>query len=605
MTILDFSIVVVYLLAMILIGLYFQKKASSDIDSYFLGNRSLPWWVLGASGMASNLDISGTMINTAFIYALGAMGFFVEIRGGIVLIMAFLMIFMGKWNRRAEVMTLAEWMKLRFGDTTEGKIARLIAAISVLVSSVAIVTYFAVGAGKFVGEFLGIPPFLGFPSQFWAASLMIFLALIYTVASGLYGVVWTDVFQGVLIIFTIITICIIAVVSFDLPEIFSISVPLRDGGYVALETTKESWTNFLPKWNLNFPENSTYSVFNLFGLTILFYLIKTVIEGSAGTSGYMIQRFFAARSDRDAGLLSMFWTFLLSLRWPFVAAIAIMGISLGVKNGQPIQDPETVLPIVINNLVPVGLKGLLVAGLMAAGMSTFDSVINSGASYWVKDIYQAFINPNATEKQLMLHSRLASVLMVVIGLFLTLVITNINEIWAWITMSIGAGLIIPLLLRWYWWRLNGYGFALGTLGGMIAAIVQKLVFPDFPDYVSFLFTSGISLIATIAGTYLTKPTDDEVLFNFYKKTRPFGFWHRVRKQIPAEKMDQINAENKRDIIAVIFAVPWQLTMFLTVMMVIMGRWDLFGLLLLTFLLLSGGLYYFWFRHLSTEVNMNE
>src|SRR6056297_3401090 len=89
--------------------------------------------------MASNLDISGTMINTAFIYALGAMGFFVEIRGGIVLIMAFLMIFMGKWNRRAEVMTLAEWMKLRFGDGTEGKIARLIAAISVLVSSVAIV----------------------------------------------------------------------------------------------------------------------------------------------------------------------------------------------------------------------------------------------------------------------------------------------------------------------------------------------------------------------------------------------------------------------------------------------------------------------------------
>jgi len=330
-----------------------------------------------------------------------------------------------------------------------------------------------------------------------------------------------------------------------------------------------------------------------------------VIEGSAGTSGYMIQRFFAARSDRDAGLLSMFWTFLLSLRWPFVAAIAIMGISLGVKNGQPIQDPETVLPIVINQLVPVGLKGLLVAGLMAAGMSTFDSVINSGASYWVKDIYQAFINPEATGKQLMFHSRLASVLMVVIGLFLTLVITNINEIWAWITMSIGAGLIIPLLLRWYWWRLNGYGFALGTLGGMIAAIVQKLVFPDFPDYMSFLFTSGISLIATITGTYLTKPTDDEVLFNFYKKTRPFGFWHRVRKQIPSEKMNQINAENKRDIIAVIFAVPWQLTMFLTVMMVIMGRWDLFGLLLLTFLLLSGGLYYFWFRHLSTEVNMDE
>ncbi|MBN2279348.1 MAG: sodium:solute symporter [Candidatus Marinimicrobia bacterium] len=604
MTILDFSIVGLYLVGMIWIGLYFSKKASSDIDSYFLGSRSLPWWVLGASGMASNLDISGTMINTAFIYALGAMGFFVEIRGGIVLIMAFLMIFMGKWNRRSEVMTLAEWMKLRFGDGIEGKIARLIAAISVLVSSTAIVTYFAVGAGKFIGEFLGIPPFFGLPSQFWAATLMILLAMIYTVASGLYGVVWTDVFQGFLIFFTIITICVISLVSFDIPDVFSISIPLRDGGYQAVETTKDAWTNFLPNWRVAFPENSSYSIFNLFGLTIIFYLLKTVIEGSAGTSGYMIQRFFAAKSDRDAGLLSMFWTFLLSLRWPFVAAIAIMGISLGVKRGQPIQDPEAVLPIVINTLVPVGLKGLLVAGLMAAGMSTFDSVINSGAAYWVKDIYQAFINPKASEKQLLLHSRMASVLMVIFGLFVTLAIKNINDIYSWITMSIGAGLIIPLLLRWYWWRLNGFGFALGTLGGMIAAIVQKLVFPNWPDYIIFTFTSGISLIATITGTFLTQPTDDVVLLNFYKKTRPFGFWDRVRCKIPSDKLQQINSENRRDIIAVIFAVPWQLALFLTVMMTMMERWDLFGLLLVLFLFLSFGLYWFWFRHLSSEVKID-
>ena len=206
MTTLDYGIVIVYLLGMVSVGLYFSRKASEGIDSYFLGKRGLPWWALGASGMSSNFDISGTMLNIAFIFALGASGFFIEIRGGVTLIMAFLMIFQGKWNRRALVMTLAEWMHFRFGKDKQGDVARLIAAFSIIITTIAMITYFAIGSGKFVGAFLGIPDFAGFSSQFWAATFMIILALIYTVASGLYGVVWTDVFQGVLIFGTIVFI---------------------------------------------------------------------------------------------------------------------------------------------------------------------------------------------------------------------------------------------------------------------------------------------------------------------------------------------------------------------------------------------------------------
>jgi len=176
----DYVILVTYLSAMVTIGLLLQRRASKGIDSYFLGNRKLPWWVLGASGMASNLDVTGTMINTAWIFALGATGFFIEIRGGVALILAFLMIFMGKWNRRARVMTLAEWMTFRFGKGREGDSARILAAVSSIVMTIAMITYFAVGSGIFIGELLGIP-------SFWAASIMIVLAMIYTVASGLYG----------------------------------------------------------------------------------------------------------------------------------------------------------------------------------------------------------------------------------------------------------------------------------------------------------------------------------------------------------------------------------------------------------------------------------
>lgn len=604
MSVLDYVIVIAYLTAIVSVGLIMQRKASAGIDSYFLGGRTLPWWVLGASGMASNLDVSGTMINTAFIFAMGASGFFVEIRGGVTLIMAFLMIFQGKWNRRALVMTQAEWMRFRFGEGREGNVARLIAVLSNILTTIAMVTYFAVGSGKFIGEFLGIPAFAGFSSQFWAATLMIVLAMIYTVASGLYGVVWTDVFQGLLIFGTILYICVMAVTKVVLPETFLISVPLRDGGFQAIQTTKEAWTNIIPSWNLNFDAVSSYSIYNMFGVAILFYLIKVTIEGSGGTSQYMIQRYFASRSDRESGLLSLFWTSLLSFRWPFIMAIAVMGVSLGSSHGV-IDDPERVLPVVINELVPIGIKGLLIAGLMAAAMSTFDSTVNAGAAYWVKDVYQAYINPKATSKQLMLHSRLSSILIVLIGLLFTLIIKNINEIWGWITMSMGAGLIIPILARWYWWRMNGYGFAAGTVAGMMAAVIQRMVIPDVPEYLSFTIASVSSLIAMIVGTYATKATDENVLFEFYRRTRPFGFWGPIRKRITQPVMDKINQENRRDILSTFLAVPWQVILFLTGMAVIMKSWNQFGWLLLLLLILSIGLYFKWFRHLSKEVRVDD
>ena len=604
MTLVDYTIVVLYLLGIVIIGVWLQRRASAGIDSYFLGNRGIPWWALGASGMASNLDVSGTMINTAFVFALGASGFFIEIRGGVTLIMAFLMIFMGKWNRRAQVMTLAEWMHFRFGKNREGDVARLISAISVIVITIAMITYFAIGSGKFIAEFLGIPPFWGLSSEFWASTLMIVLAMIYTVASGLYGVVWTDVFQGLLIFGTIMFICVMVFTRVVLPDVFQVSMPLKDGGFMAMQTTKEAWTSVVPQWKLNVPAESSYSIYNLFGIAILFYLFKVTIEGSGGTSGYMIQRYFAARSDREAGLLSLFCTFLLSFRWPFLMAIAMLGIAYGTSHGV-IGDPERVLPVVIDRMVPIGIRGFLVAGLMAAAMSTFDSTVNAGAAYWVKDIYQAYINPGASEKTLMRHSRWASVLIVVFGLAFSLLIKNINEIWGWITMSIGAGMLIPQLLRWYWWRLNGYGFAIGTVVGMIAAVLQKYFYPGVPEYVSFIWASGTSLIGLIIGTYLTAPTPDDVLFNFYRTTRPFGWWNPVRKRMPIEIQKEVNRENRRDIIATFFAVPWQVVLFLTGMTIIMRTWLSFSYLFIILIFLSIGLYFFWFRHLSSEVKVDE
>ena len=600
MQFIDYAIVFLYLGAMMLVGVMTHRKASAGIDSYFLGNRTMPWWMLGSSGMASNLDVTGTMINTALIFALGASGFFIEIRGGVVLVMAMLMIFMGKWYRRSQVMTVAEWMYFRFGTGWQGDVARLMAAIGSILLTIAMVAYFSTGVGKFFSEFLGIQPFWGLPATFWAALLMIIFATIYTVSSGLYGVVLTDMIQGVLIFASMVYLCYVATTQYSLPDVFSVSIPMNDGTFRTLQTTRDAWTQIVPPWKMDFAPDSGYAIYNLFGIAILFYFVRTMIEGYGGATGYMAQRYFAARSDREAGKLSLLWIILLSFRWPFIVSIAIMGIVYSQTHGV-IADPENVLPVVVGHMIPTGMKGLVVAALMAAAMSTFDSTVNAGAAYWVRDIYQAYLNPRATEKQLVWQARWVTVVIAGSGLVFGLTVKNINDIWGWITMGIGIGMLIPMVVRWYWWRMNGAGFGMGAGVGMLSAFVQRWLFPGWPEYVSFCFVALMATFGLILGTYVTGPPDESVLTEFYRRTRPFGMWGPIRKKFSPTDLERIDRENRRDAISVLMAVPWQLALFLMWMMLVMRQWEAFGILLLVFAVLSTGLYFFWYRFLGKEV----
>ncbi len=595
MHIIDYTIVGVYLLSIVLVGLYLKGKASSDIESYFLGSRNIPWWALGASGMASNTDIAGTMIGVALIYAMGTAGFFIEIRGGVVLVLAFFMIFMGKWIRRSQVMTSAEWMRYRFGTGKQGDIARILSAIANILFTIAMVSYFAIGAGKFAGEFLGID---------WkvAALLMAGLAMVYTVASGLYGVVWTDVFQGFLIFGAIIFVCFKAMTMVTLPEVFFTSVPMADGTFQTIKMKLADWSRITPPATLDLP--GVYSMYNLFGVAITFYLFKIVLEGSSGGNGYMVQRYLSSRSDREAGLLSLLWTLLLTFRWPLVISFAVLGIHYGMTHSV-IADPELVLPTVLQNYLPVGVKGVLVAAFMAAAMSTFDSTVNSGAAFWVRDLYQAFINPDASEKTLIIQSRLGSIGIVVLGLLFSFSVANINDVWGWISMGISAGLFVPQILRWYWSRFNGYGYAIGTFTGIVVAVLLRLVGGQIPEYYFFIIASGSSLLGCIIGTYLTPPTEQAVLENFYKTTRPFGLWKSVKNVFSPEILRQIKKENQRDIVSTVIAMVWQLSLFLSAMMVVLGQWDKFAVLITVFGISSVVLYFNWYRHLSEEVKTEE
>ncbi len=571
----DYSIILIYLCVLVAIGLILRRKASKDIDAYFLGGRSIPWWVLGTSGMASNLDMAGTMVIISFFYIIGVKGFWIELRGGVVLPMAFFMVMLGKWQSRANVLTIAEWMEFRFGRAAAGQMARLLSAVASVVFTVGMVAYFVVGAGKFLSLILPFSPET-------CAVIMIAVALFYTVISGLYGVAYIDFFQSVIILFAIVFISLKAFLTIDLAQIQSL--------------TPIGWTDILLSWKMAFPEG--YEIYNLFGLTVAFYIVRVFIEGFGGPQSYMAQRYFAVKTDREAGLLSALWTFLLMLRWPFIMGVAILGLTLGDK----ITDPEMIMPAVLVYLVPVGFKGIVIAALVATALSTFDSVLNAGAAYLTNDIYYKFFRPTASRQELVRVGYVATVAIVLLGIFIGAVTPSINAIWGWITMSLGAGLLLPLFLRWYWWRFNGYGFAIGTGAGIIGAILQKLLFPGWPEWTAFLVVSLISVTGMFVSTFLTPATPMNVLVDFYKKTRPFGLWTKVRAHIDPDEQRGIKQENRRDLLALACAIPWQVSLFLTPVHFVMHRWDrvlTFGAL---FLVTSVGLYFFWYKHLNTKTN---
>lgn len=589
MILIDYLIIIGYLLILIGIGIYLQHRASRSTESFFLGDKNLPWWALGASGMASNLDVSGTMIIAALVYAMGVQGFFIEIRGGVVLILAFMMIFMGKWNRRANVMTIAEWMEFRFGTGKQGQAARMLAAIAQLTFAIWAISYFIQGAGIFLSQMLGISPDL-------AGILMITLCAFYAALSGLYGVVYTEVFQGALILVVVVYTVTHVMMNITLPPEFVVSVPAGDGTFVQVKQTLANWVDFLPKWEMNMP--GEYSQYNLIGMATMFYLLRSTIDGMCGSGGYMMQRFMAAKNEREVGLLSVFWIFLLSFRWPFIMAIAILAVSLSAS-GRVIENPEVVLPTVLMELFPPGIKGLLVAGLLAAAMSTYVAIVNSGAAYWVNDIYQRFLRPEADRKALISQSRIASVAIVILGLLSTYAFSSLNDIWGFLTMGFGVGLIVPQFIRWYWWRFNGFGYAGGTFVGMLVAIVMRFVIGDFTEMQMFFTTAGVTFLGSIVISLFFPATDMDTLKTFYIRTRPFGFWGPVRALVTYElDLEAVNKENRRDIFSTFVAVPWMLFMGITPMLFVTKQWTYFGYAGAILLVLTVILYFSWFKHLN-------
>ena len=641
----DYAVIGVYFCFLVALGLYLRKRASASLEDYFLGGRKLPWWALGISGMASFLDITGTMIIVSFLFILGPRGLFVEFRGGAVLVLAIFMLWSGKWHRRSGCMTGAEWMEFRFGTGFGGQFARIIRAVAEVIFTVGMLAYLVKGVGLFLSMFLPYPPLQ-------CSLVMVGVATIYTMVSGFYGVVFTDMFQSVIILIAVVSISVIAVTAIagggDLAEL-------------ATEVTGQSrWTESALPWKTTMPKG--YEDYSFLSLFALMYLLRNVFYGMAQGDD---PKYFGARSDAECGKLTFLWTWLMMFRWPMMMGFAVLGLFLVrdwfpdqavltqaadlIKNTLTLTDddksrwgdiiagivnhpeqysqdmvnqlqamfgdnlsmklqlvgfegtvnPERILPAVILDRIPMGLRGMLLVALIAASMSTFDSTVNKTAGFFTRDLYQKYIRPKASNRELIYASWVFCIAVVALGFWMGYKAKNINDIWGWIIMGLGGGMLVPRFLRLYWWRFNGGGFAVGMTVGVIGAVLLRLIFKDsIGELQQFGIMLAIGLTGAIAGTYLTPPCDREVLEKFYRKTRPFGFWGKLKDTLPADVRVKMEREHRNDLLAVPFALGWQITLFMLPMQLILQSYKAFAVTLPIFLVCLLGIYIFWYRNLS-------
>jgi solute:Na+ symporter, SSS family len=641
----DYSLIAFYVVGLIVFALLMKRMASQGLEHYYLGGRRIPWWAMGISGMSSQLDMAGTMIIMSLIFMLGMRGMFIEIRGGLALIMAFAMVYMGKWNRRSGCMTQAEWMEYRFGTGKAGQFARYVEAVAVLMGTISMLAYFTKGAGLFLSVFFPYSPMA-------CALIMLVIAGSYTIMSGFYGVVFTDIFQAV---FVFLAMGVIAYLAFTLIPDNQTFVETA-----MLVTGNAEWNAITIPAQVDLP--SMYAAFQNFGLAIVSYVFVTIISGISKPGGRPM--YFGARSERECGTLTATWILASSIRWPMIIALVILGtylirdmfpdvetlrqVALLIQEYVPTARPqnwgeithavgsrpdqfdpalisglhgllgpdwaeqvrvisfhgsfnaEQILPAVIYYVLPAGFRGLLFVAMMAAAMSTFDSTLNMGAAYFVRDIYQRKIRPRASDRELISVSHLTCVVIIVLAFLFAYQASDINELWGWIMAGLGGGLAFTGVLRWYWWRFNGIGYACGTVTGMLAALAVRFFMPGSPVWFTLPVILASGAVGALSGTFLSKPTTSEVLRHFYRTTRPFGWWGPLFRELDPEQQVAVRREHRNDIISLFFAVPWQFLLYWTPAQFMLKDWTRFSISLVLLGICSWGLYVFWYRNLPTD-----
>lgn len=566
---LDIAIILVYFAAMLAIGVAAMRRASKGIDAYFLAGNRLPWWVLGMSNASAMWDIAGTMWLVYLLFTYGLKGTWLPWLWP-TFNQVILMVFLARWVRRSGVLTGAEWMETRFGTQRGAELSRVIIVVFALVSVVGFIAYAFQGIGKFALTFLPTDWEL---TSGQVAMIVMSITAVYVLLGGMISVVITDLAQFFIMIACAVALAVIAMSRVSAAEVAAI-VPAGWGELLPTWRLDIDWSAIIPALTTNV-EGDDYTLFGLFFMAMLCKGLAVSIAGPA--PNYDMQRILAARTPREAGFMSGVVSVCLLPRWILISAITLLGLkfltpkfaaldpqfTINTPAG-PRIDFEMVLPYVVREFVPVGLTGLLLAGLLAAFMSTFSATLNAGGAYLVNDLYKRFIKPAAGARHYVAVSYVAQVLILALGFTFGLMAESVNQMTQWIVNGLWGGYTAANVLKWYWWRLNGYGYFYGMLAGIASALIIPQFFPSsgLGSLATFPWIAGISLVACVAGSLLTRPDDEQTLIRFYRSVRPWGFWGPIHARVvAADPTFRRDSSFGRDAINSLVAIAWQVPLW--------------------------------------------
>lgn len=560
----DISIILLYLLSTVIIGLVLRKQAQKSKQSYLLGGNRLPWYMLGLSNASGMFDISGTVWLVTILFVYGVKSIWLPWLWP-VFNQIFLMVFLSMWLRRSNVTTGAEWIGTRFGFKKGAKLSHMIVVVFALIMGLGYLTYGFVGLGKFMEIFVPwelVSPYVPFdvPEQYVAhfyGIVFTCFAVLYSLLGGMMSIVWADLVQYIIMAVSSVVIGVIAMMA------------LSENALVV----PEGWLNPFFGWRLDMDWSGIVAEvnqkisddgFSLFSVLFMMMIFKGVLVSLAGPApNYDMQKILSTRSVREAALMSgSVSLILMPIRYFMIAGFAVLGLlfydQLDLMVPGRGMDFEQILPSAINQFVPVGFLGLLLAGLLAAFMSTFAGTLNAAQAYVVNDIYLKYINPEAENKKIQVINYVAGLLLVVVSIVFGFFAKDVNDVLQWIVSGLYGSYVAANILKWYWWRFNGNGFFWGMVGGLIPALTFRYIFVGVLDLYTFPLMLLISVIACLIGTYSAPPVEDEVLKKFYMNVRPWGFWKPIHDKVIAENPDfKRNTNFRKDMFNVTIGVIWQ------------------------------------------------
>lgn len=551
----DFVIAIIYCIILPLVALAAAGKASHSLEAYFLGNRRFGALMMGISGMTDWFDLSGTMLITSFLFLMGPRGLYVEFRGGAVLILAFLMLWTGKWHRRSGCMTAAEWITFRFGEGVSADALRTAIAVFNVLIGIGMLSYIVRGTEIFFSSFVPwSPTFVTF--------CVIGVTVLYTTVSGFYGVTLTNFIHGIVIMTACLLVGFIGWTA--------VGKSGFNGSMATGITGVEDWMSALPSFQVQGLPPGYENFRMLAGFTLLCLLRVTL--GGMGMGNE--PRFFAARDDRACGVQTLLQGVTIALRWVMMAGFVVLGLlwfreqnAIGPESDGLTTESfaEHVIPVVLRDSLPPFVRGIVLIALLGAMMSTLSCFLNSSAATFVRDIYQHIFRPRAGRRELMAASYSVSLVLAAAGSWAGVCAPDLNCLWGWLSMGLMVGCCGPMFLRLYWWRCNACGCVTGIICGTSAAIVYRCLHIAWNDGWSFVLAATFSFAGTLAGSLLSAPVPGQVTVNFFRVTRPFGFWGEYSRVLS----DDERREHRRDISAVPFVMTAQISLFIFAMQIVL------------------------------------